>query len=279
MIEPMGLAELEMVLGWAAQEGWNPGIEDAAAFLAADTEGFLLKRVGEQPVAAISVVNHSPELAFLGLYLVRPEYRAQGHGIDIWRAGLAHAGGRCVGLDGVPAQQENYERSGFQRAGATTRYGGRVKAASASVARPLQAADMPPIEQLDREIEGYERRDFLRAWLAQTDTRRSVVVEGGEGLAMATGRRCGEGIKIGPLTAPDGAAAWALITALANELSHGGEKELPVFVDVPDHAQPLAELLTSQGFEPVFETARMYLGAPPQGLALPYRGVASLELG
>ena len=35
----MTLADLAMVLDWAAAEGWNPGLDDAAAFLAADPEG------------------------------------------------------------------------------------------------------------------------------------------------------------------------------------------------------------------------------------------------
>ena len=54
---PMSAAELETVMGWAAEEGWNPGLADAAAFHAADPEGFFLTLVGGEPVAAISVVE------------------------------------------------------------------------------------------------------------------------------------------------------------------------------------------------------------------------------
>ena len=59
MIRPMTVTELELVLDWAADEGWNPGLDDAAAFYAADPAGFLIKEVDGQPVAAISVVNAS----------------------------------------------------------------------------------------------------------------------------------------------------------------------------------------------------------------------------
>ena len=105
-IAPMSYADLdERVLEWAADEGWNPGLDDAEAFLAADPGGFLMGWVGEEPVAAISAVRHGPSFGFLGLYLCRPEWRGRGHGRRSGEAGLAHLGDRTVGLDGVVAQQ------------------------------------------------------------------------------------------------------------------------------------------------------------------------------
>lgn len=90
VIERMSLADLETALDWAADEGWNPGLDDAPAFLAADPDGFLVRKEAGRPVSAISVVNHSAEFAFLGLYLCHPKHRGLGHGLAVWRAGLAH---------------------------------------------------------------------------------------------------------------------------------------------------------------------------------------------
>ena len=100
--EVMSQSDLELVLSWAAEEGWNPGVADASAFYAADPEGFFVTRVEGQPVAAISVVNHDSKNAFLGLYICRPDWRAKGLGFATWRSGLEHAGIRSVGLDGAP---------------------------------------------------------------------------------------------------------------------------------------------------------------------------------
>lgn len=39
-IRPAARRDLEMVLDWAAAEGWNPGIRDAVPFFAADPNGY-----------------------------------------------------------------------------------------------------------------------------------------------------------------------------------------------------------------------------------------------
>ena len=75
-------------------------------------------------MAAISVVRHGPAFAFLGLYLVRPAWRGQGHGLAMWRAGLPLAGDRTIGLDGVVDRQGDYRRSGFTLVRRNVRYGG-----------------------------------------------------------------------------------------------------------------------------------------------------------
>ncbi len=38
----MSVGELDMVMGWATDEDCNPGLADADAFHAADTDGFSL---------------------------------------------------------------------------------------------------------------------------------------------------------------------------------------------------------------------------------------------
>ncbi len=109
---------------WAAQEGWNPGLTDADCFYAADPAGFLVGRLGDEPIGCISVVRYEPAFAFLGFYIVKPEQRGRGHGFRLWQAGMARLNDRVVGLDGVIAQQENYKKSGFVLAHRNIRFGG-----------------------------------------------------------------------------------------------------------------------------------------------------------
>ncbi|MEL7216063.1 MAG: GNAT family N-acetyltransferase [Pseudomonadota bacterium] len=266
----MSAAELDEVLGWAAVEGWNPGFDDAAAFYAADPDGFFVAEVEGVPVASISVVNHSEHFAFLGLYICLPAFRGQGIGFALWQQAMAHAGGRVVGLDGVPDQQANYARSGFVHEGETRRFEGVVPALASTGVRPVVAGDVEGFITLLARREGVEKAQFLRAWLTETATRASFCLPGGSG--VVTRRRCGRGTKIGPLSAATLEAAEVLLRHAAV----GAEG--PLVVDVPGDQPGLARLCERWGMEVSFGTARMYRGAAPQ----PGPGVwsvATLELG
>ncbi len=112
-IRAMRPEEIALAADWAAAEGWNPGLADTHCFGSVDPQGFLIGEIDGQPAATISCVVYDDRFAFLGFYIVRPDLRGRGHGLAIWRAAMAHAGSRTIGLDGVVAQQENYRRSGF----------------------------------------------------------------------------------------------------------------------------------------------------------------------
>src|SRR5438270_3178464 len=120
--------EIAIAVDWAAAEGWNPGLSDAACFAIPDAKGFFVGEIDGEPVATVSCVNYDDRFAFLGFYIVRSGFRGSGHGLRIWNAAIAHAGARVIGLDGVVAQQDNHKRSGFQLAYANIRYGGIVAA-------------------------------------------------------------------------------------------------------------------------------------------------------
>jgi GNAT superfamily N-acetyltransferase len=100
-IRAMTRQEVNIATGWAAEEGWNPGLYDADCFYAADPNGFLVGLFDDMPIATISAVKYGSSFGFLGFYMVKPDYRGKGYGIQIWNAGLAFAKGRTIGLDGV----------------------------------------------------------------------------------------------------------------------------------------------------------------------------------
>lgn len=274
-IERMSLADLETVLDWAAAEGWNPGLDDAPAFLAADPAGFLVRKVEGRAVSAISVVNHSDSFAFLGLYLCHPRFRGEGHGLAIWRAGLAHAGTRTVGLDGVPDQQSNYSRSGFVRAGGTARFTGGNGLRATGATSTIKAADIPLLLDSERTLTGIDSGRFLSNWFRNSESRRTLAIrEAGCLAAYGTVRACRNGTKIGPFYARDATSAQALLGDLATVLGMGS-----VMLDVPEEASEMRTLLEGLGFSTSFSTARMYLGASPVTLPSDYRTITTLELG
>ncbi|WP_371156940.1 GNAT family N-acetyltransferase [Jannaschia sp. 2305UL9-9] len=269
-------SELDTVLDWAAAEGWNPGLDDADAFWAADPEGFFVAEEDGTPVAAISVVRHDEDYAFLGLYICRPSHRGQGAGLSLWQHAMAHAGKRIVGLDGVPAQQDNYARSGFRPEGKTVRHVGSLAPLSAGDIRRASDRDIPVLVALEAKASGRLKPAYMRAWFAGAHGRQTFVQYVDD---MPTGavtiRRCREGAKIGPLIAPDRTSAMALLGAAA-AYTPG-----PLSIDVPGGAEGFGEMLRREGFEPSFETARMYAGGTvAPGIAPPVLfAVTSLELG
>jgi predicted N-acetyltransferase YhbS len=273
-IRTMTAAELHLILDWAAEEGWNPGLEDAPAFHAADPVGFFVAVADDAPVGAISVVNHSPDLAFLGLYLCHPHWRGRGIGLRLWRHGMAHAGDRTVGLDGVAAQQANYARSGFALTGETRRYEGLVAGQPDAAIRPARPEDIPALVALEAAAFGYAKAAFLESWLRRTDTRQTHVLDSdGRLLGFATQRVCRTGRKIGPLVATDMQAAERLLLAAAAAGTG------PVIIDVPDSQSQLVALCERLGMACSFATARMYKGPAPGATETLVASVATLELG
>jgi GNAT superfamily N-acetyltransferase len=275
-IRTMRPDEISIAIDWAAAEGWNPGLADAACFAVVDPDGFLIGELDGAPAATISCVNYCASFAFLGLYIVREDVRGRGHGLRIWNAAIAHAGPRVIGLDGVVAQQQNYEKSGFKFAYANVRCGGTVAAPDAQRAGVIAMAEVPlaVVEAYDATVFPAPRTAFLRAWIGSPGHVGRALVRDGQLAAWGVIRRCRKGSKIGPLVADDRDAAEAVLAALITSAG-GGE----IFLDVPSVNRDALALAQNLGLAPVFETARMYTGPiPPLRLERVF-GVTTLELG
>ncbi|MEE1612957.1 GNAT family N-acetyltransferase [Microvirga sp. CF3016] len=275
-IRVMTRQDLDLVIGWAAAEGWNPGLKDAECFHAADPAGFLMGWLGDEPVASMSVVRYGDTFGFLGLYIVRTDRRGRGFGYRLWQAGMGSFGDRTVGLDGVVAQQDNYRRSGFTLAHRNVRFGGipQVEAPGQEGLQRITPAITDAVLAYDRPFFPAPRETFLRCWL-NPDARSAIAfVEDGIIKGYGVIRACRSGFKIGPLFADGEREADLLFRALAS-----GAKGEAVFLDLPEPNEAAVRLATRHRLSPVFETARMYRGERPD---LPLRqiyGISTFELG
>lgn len=278
LIRCMSRSEIDLAVDWAAQEGWNPGLHDAEAFHAADPEGFLVGLIADEPVAVISAVRYERHFGFVGFFIVRPALRGCGFGMQIWRAAMERLSGRTIGLDGVPAQQENYRKSGFGLAHRNVRYQGLAAAGdtrNASHCISLQNLPFAEVAAYDRQFFPAERAAFLQSWVSLPQSFALGAVEGSRLVGYGVIRPCRQGYKIGPLFADTPAIAQMLFDELMASISVGA----PIFLDVPANNPAAIALVRRQGMQPVFETARMYKGpAPDLALAHTY-GITSFELG
>lgn len=111
---------------------------------------------------------------------MRPDLRGQGFGLNIWQAGMARAGLRVIGLDGVVAQQKNYRKSGFDFAYNNIRYGGAV-AGFDTTQTTVSLTDVPfdLVAADDATVFPAAGHTFLRGWLAASGHAGRALIRNG----------------------------------------------------------------------------------------------------
>ena len=276
-IRTMSRREVDIAIDWAAAEGWNPGLYDADCFYAADPNGFLVGLLGNEPVATISVVKYGDSFGFLGFYIVKPEYRGNGFGIQIWNAGLAYLRSRAIGLDGVVAQQSNYRKSGFTLAYGNIRYqgtGGGDVAADPGIVR-LSTIPFDEICEYDIPFFPDDRMQFLKRWIDQPESTAIGILQNRKLAGYGVLRICRSGYKVGPLFADSPEFAEHLFQALKAHVPEG----IPIFLDTPAVNSAAVELAKRHDMIVAFETARMYSGKCPDLPINRLFGVTTFELG
>ena len=284
VIRPLTADELKVAVDWAGREGWNPGHHDAACFHGADSGGFLGGFLDGEMIASISVVRYDETFGFLGFYIVRPEFRGSGHGLEIWRHALANCNALNIGLDGVVDQQHNYRKSGFAFAYNNYRFAGTARCMLAKL-KTGPVAQISDLSSVSDDLRTYDRglfpasRDvFLEHWLSASGHVSKVYADTGGIRGYATLRPCLNGYKIGPLFADTGEIAKALLGAILGALPEQ-HSEHEVFVDIPQPNASAMALADELRLSRVFETARMYSNHEPDIDLNRIFGVTTFELG
>jgi len=272
-IRVLASQEVEMLVDWAAGEGWNPGLGDAAVFRAADPEGFIGAFVDGEMVAGISAVAYGDGFGFIGLYICRPDRRGEGHGKAVWDAGMARLGDRVIGLDGVVEQQPNYRRMGFAPVYETLRYSGHSTGLTGGGDIRVPTPDLvAELFAYDRACFPAPRPAFLEGWL-QPPRVALLAMKAGGICGYGVARQCREGFKVGPLFADDTETALRLLAALADRMTG------TLHIDVPAASSGFVAALRAAGLSPGFSTTRMYRGGVPDNAQAKVFGITTLELG
>jgi len=275
-IRTMRQEEVAIALDWAKKEGWNPGIHDAELFHQADPNGFFAGEVEGELVAVGSAVVYDNSFAFCGLYIVAPEHRGKGYGLELTKHRLNYCANRNIGIDGVLENVEIYKRIGYLPFYQNKRYQFTASATvydSTSISN-ITADDIPQIITYDRECFPAPRDNFIKAWITQANGKSVLFKSNGKIQGFAIRRQCSEGYKIGPLFADNIDIAKQLLTALQNDIS--GES---VLLDVPENNNDAVHLAKSLGMTVVFATARMYQKGLPNICNEKIFGITTFELG
>jgi len=285
VIRHMTRPEVDLLVRWAAREGWNPGLHDAELFWATDPDAFIAADLEGELIGGGAITSYEGEFGFMGFFIVRSEFRGRGLGNNLWHARrdrlLARLRpGASIGMDGVFAMQHYYAKGGFDFSHRDIRYRAEIPhqpvAPTAESDEIVPLADVPfdQVLEYDRTCFPAPRPTFLAGWMSQPDALSLGCRRGGNLSGYGVIRRCGEGCKIGPLFADDPQAAEALYAHLAG-FAVGGA----LFLDAPENNPDAIALARRHGMVEVFGCARMYLGPPPD---IPHRrifGVTTFELG
>lgn len=278
-IRQMSRSDLDIAIAWAQQEGWRPGIFDADHYYPTDTTGFFLGVLGDEPIACISAVKYDDSFGFIGFYIVKPEYRHQGYGIQLWRQAMSYLAGCNIGLDGVVAEQANYQKSGFVTAYRNLRYQGinhsNTAPAEISALMPLTDVPFDVLQAYDRLHFPAPRPTFLASWRQQHEGAGLACYNGVTLTGYGVIRVCDGGYRVGPLFADGVEQAQTLLAGLLVQIPEGAA----FFIDMPEPNTDALALVNAWEMQPVFETARMYTQHNPAVAIAQIFAVTTLELG
>ena len=282
-VRPLTRDELDVVLRWAVDAGWNPGLHDADALWAADPDALWGVEVDGMLVGAGATVRRGSRAGGVGLLLVEPSHRSRGIGsltfpflVDGALSRLEAGAG--LALDCPESYQDFCERFGFVPV--------RRVARSTTVATlgrrgpytgQLRALAQLPFDRVvayDAKFSGGERPDFLRAWMTPKGGLGLGAYEGGWLIGMAILRPAHDGFRIGPFYAESRDVAEDLFVALSGTVV--GQK---LVLDVPLEDPDIVAFASSKGFTLAAQAVHMQLGQVVEGPREQVYGESTLEYG
>lgn len=285
VIRQMSRREVDELVDWAAQEGWNPGLHDADAFWATDPDAFIAAELDHELIGGGAITAYGTSLGFMGFFIVRPQFRGRGLGNTLWHARRNRLldrldPGASIGMDGVFDMQSYYAKGGFSFSHRDIRYRAEIpenpdmpETGNEQII-PLSDVDIDRLSAYDSTCFPAPRETFLNSWITQPETLALGCLRDGKLSGYGVVRRCREGCKIGPLFADDARAAMALYSHLSGFAAGG-----PLFVDVPENNPAALKLVRHHKLVEVFGCARMYLGPAPDLAHHRVFGVTTFELG
>lgn len=277
-IKTASFADIHKMLDLAAAEGWNPGLDDAVSFQQIDPQGFFVGYLDNQFISCVSNVKYSDKDSFIGLYIVKPEFRGQGFGKAIWDHAMNYSADQNIGLDGVIDQQENYKKSGFKFAFQNERFCLESNNFSPKLSEYIISATHIPmykIVEYDADFVPCQRQAFLISWLCAPHAKSLVFYDEKKIKGYGVIRKCRAGYKIGPLFADKPEIADQLFVALCSLF----EKVQPIYLDIIEGNFAAIELVNRYKLCKVFSTARMYTKSVPSFPMDKIFGLTTFEVG
>ena len=228
----LGPDDLPRCVALATDRAWAPERSKWELLLSASHVLGVDAPDGRGLAGSVTLTRWQDDAAAVGMMLVASRYGRRGLGLTLMRQLLELAGADAtVTLFATDMGRPLYEKLGFQPVRRNVSFVGRFRprpdnskwrwapggrgTGNERRVRPAGAADLPEILKVDRAAFGADRARILTRLPGWAE--RMAVFETGDGVAgfAAAWRNGPASTVIGPLVAPDGAAAKLLVTALA----------------------------------------------------------------
>jgi len=126
-ISQMEAHEVAILDGWAADEGWNPGLNDLQLAWELEPECFIALRQDDRLAGGGTIISYGGRFGFMGLFIMRRDLRNRGLGTTLWHWRRDELRRRldpdaAIGMDGVFDMVPFYERGGFKAVYRDLRY-------------------------------------------------------------------------------------------------------------------------------------------------------------
>ena len=205
--------------GWLPEQAkWSLLLEVAEVFGVDAPDG---ADSGDGALAgAVVLTRYGADLASVGMMLVAARHGRRGLGRALMEHLLAEAGAATVTLFATALGKPLYDKLGFRVIRRSAAFTGRFTSATADNAamrtRPAGPADMAAIIDVDKAAFGADRSRLLER--LPTFAEKLLVLQAADGVTgFAAAWPNHTSTVIGPVVAPDAAAAGQLITGLATD--------------------------------------------------------------
>ena len=225
-IRMMTPADVQFAFASTVAEGWSGETREVfETFLANDPRGCFVAEYESTP-AGICVATRYRTSGFIGELVVAQAMRGRGIGRTLFRTAIEYlkaTGIHDIYLDGDLDAVPFYERTGFRRVCRSLRFVGSAKGPLCPGVRSFLPADAPSVCEIDRELFGDDRSDFLERRLALFPGLCFVFESDGRITGYAMGRPGVGVVSVGPW-ASRGSDADALSLLGAVALRAGPER-------------------------------------------------------
>jgi creatinine amidohydrolase len=259
-LRPMQPADIGAGLQLCRAAGWNQVRADWELYLSQNPSGCSVLVRNGAVAGTVITVDYQGRFSWVGMVLVRPEFRGAGLGTRLLQVAFGHLRTcETVKLDATPAGRQVYLPLGFvdeyglmrmEGVAAGGAYGG-----AGNAVRPMTERDLAAVAALDEPVFGARREHVLRAYWRSAPHLAHVAERGGALAGFALGRRGHTHDQVGAIVAPERETACGLLKAVL--AGNPGQRFL---LDATLHDPDWLRWLKEIGFREQRPYTRMYKG-------------------